>query len=370
MIKSNCFFKEKIRTSGPLSFQEFMNLTLYDKTHGYYTNKKNIFGDKGDFVTAPELTPLFGYTLARQAQEIFKNIPNPCILEIGAGSGRMCVDVLTYLQKSSQLPEHYYILELSHGLKQQQQQLLAKHCPNLLDKVIWLDSWPKEFKGVIFANEVLDAMPVHRFLWRHQQVLESFIEYDQLTGHLTEVFKPTQHFGLENYVKQLNLPCDDYCSEVNLWVPGWLQGLFDGLNQAVVFLIDYGYPRHEYYHFDRSQGTIMCHEQHHTHADFLKNPGLIDITAHVDFTFVAEAAHDIGYDVLGFCNQASFLLSNGILDLLTQEQDQTTYQQQSQKLKFLIQSHEMGEIFKVIALGKNYVEPLSGFMLYDKRASL
>jgi SAM-dependent MidA family methyltransferase len=370
MIKSDGFFKNKIRMSEKLSFFEFMNLALYDPLHGYYTSKQNIFGQKGDFVTAPELTPLFGHTLARQAIEIFKQIPDSSILEIGAGSGRLCVDVLSYLQQKSQLPKHYYILELSQGLKHQQRQLIASLGPDILNRVIWLESWPEDFRGVVLANEVLDAMPVHRFLWQNGQVLESFIEYDEVAENFKEVFKPTENTTLEDYVKQLNLDSDDYCSEVNLWVRGWLKGLYDSLTQAVVFLIDYGYPRHEYYHPDRCQGTIMCHEQQRTHADFLKHPGLIDITAHVDFTLVAEAAHDIGFAILGFSNQASFLLSNGILELLAQEQDTPLYQQQAQQVKFLLQSQEMGEIFKVIALTKDYFEPISGFMLYDKRASL
>ena len=299
MIKSNCFFKDKIQAQGGCSYTAFMNMALYDAHHGYYTTKKDILGQKGDFTTAPELTPLFGYTLAKQAQQLFSKIPNACILEIGAGTGKLCVDILTYLKKHSCLPERYYILELSHGLKQQQQQLISNLCPDLLDKVEWLDAWPKAFNGVVFANEVLDAMPVHRFLWQEGQVHESFIEFDAPTNHLKEVFKPTTHSHLEAYVKALDLPKDqDYCSEVNLWVPGWLEGLYQSLNQAVVFLIDYGYPRHEYYHMDRHQGTIMCHERHRSHPDFLNQPGLQDITAHVDFTLVAEAAFDIGYSVL------------------------------------------------------------------------
>jgi SAM-dependent MidA family methyltransferase len=371
MMNTNCFFKEKIRHHGACPFVDFMNMALYDPQHGYYATKQHILGKQGDFVTAPELSHLFGHTFARQMIPILRELQQQTILEIGAGSGRLCVDILNYLQKHSALPTHYYILELSSGLRQQQQQFLQTHFPQFKDCVVWITEWPTNFSGVVVANEVLDAMPVHRFLWKDEQVLESYVEYCQQTHELKEVFVPTQHLQLEQYVRSLQLASDmQYCSEVNLWAPGWLEGLYHSLNQGVVFLIDYGFPRHEYYHPDRIQGTMMCHEKHQSHPDALYRPGHQDITAHVDFTFVAEVAHDLGFSVMGYTNQASFLLSNGILELLAEEQEKDNYHALAQQVKLLLQSHEMGEIFKVMALSKQFTMPLAGFMMFDKRVSL
>jgi SAM-dependent MidA family methyltransferase len=371
MINTNCFFKEKIRHHGAYPFVDFMNMALYDPQHGYYATKQNILGEKGDFVTAPELSELFGHTFAKQLIPILEELPEKNVLEIGAGSGRLCLNILSYLQKKSALPKRYYILELSSGLRQQQQQFLQTYFPQFHHCVEWITQWPSNFCGVVLANEVLDAMPVHRFLWKDHQVLESHIEYCQQTQELKEIFVATKNSQLEQYVRSLQLAFnEEYCSEVNLWVPGWLEGLYHSMNQGVVFLIDYGFPRHEYYHADRNQGTIMCHEQHQSHPDFLYRPGQQDITAHVDFTFVAETAHDLGFSVMGYTNQASFLLSNGILELLAEEHDKDDYHVKAQQVKMLLQTHEMGEIFKVMALSKHFSTPLLGFMMFDKRVSL
>jgi SAM-dependent MidA family methyltransferase len=370
MMKPASFFKDKVQEIGKCPFVDYMQMALYDPDYGYYTTKSNIFGKKGDFITAPELSPLFGFAFARQIHSILKGGLSS-ILELGAGSGQLCVDILTHLKKMDALPEHYFILELSHGLKSAQQERIAIHHPELMDRVVWLSSWPDDFSGVVVANEVLDAMTVHRFLWKEGQVFESYIYHNEASDKLDETFIPSTNLKLIDAVKKLNLSCDaEYCSEVNLWLDGWLKSLYSFMQQGVVFLVDYGYPQHEYYHPDRHQGTIMCHAQHHSHPHFLENTGLQDITAHVDFTAVAESAHELGFDILGFTNQASFLLANGILELLAEESDTVQYQEYAAQLKILLQSHEMGEIFKVIALGKNYNETLSGFMMFDRRVSL
>lgn len=370
MMNPSIFIKKKVQENGKISFADYMQMALYEPHYGYYSTKIDILGKHGDFVTAPELSSLFGYTLAKQAIEIMQYTA-PAILELGAGTGRLCVDILSHLKRQEQLPEVYYILEVSEGLKNLQRETIAQDIPELLDRVIWLTQWPQHFSGVVFANEVLDAMPVHRFLWQKNQVFESFIRYNSSQDELEEQFILSDFSSLVKTVRALNLADHEpYCSEVNLWLPAWIAGLCACLNQAVVLLIDYGYPRSEYYHPDRAQGTIMCHAKHRAHPNFLHHPGLQDITAHVDFTAVAEAAVDNGLDVLGFTNQASFLLSNGILDLLAEETNGIQYQEMASRVKILLQSHEMGEIIKVMALGKHYAEPLSGFTLFDRRASL
>lgn len=364
-------FLKKIQNILPLTFPKYMEMALYDHEFGYYATCPNILGVKGDFITAPELTPLFGFTIAKQIQEVFFHLSKPCVLELGAGSGRLCVDVLTGLEQWSQLPEYYYILEVSPVLKAQQESCILKEIPHLFSRVVWLTEWPNlPFEGVILANEVLDAMPVHRFEWRNQEVYESVIVWNEEKQHLQETFRLSNNLQLIEYVKNLNFGDSVYRSEVNFWIPGWLSGMNHCLSRGVIFLMDYGFPQREYYHPDRMEGTIMCHQRQKAHVDFLNQPGLCDITAHVDFTHVAMEAFELQFAILGYTHQAAFLLANGILDELAKIEDEVAYQKQATYLKILLQSHEMGEIFKVMALGKHYQEPLKGFSLQDKRASL
>jgi SAM-dependent MidA family methyltransferase len=371
MMNTHEFFKQKIQNMGQCPFHEYMHMALYHPQYGYYTTKEQVIGSSGDFITAPELSPLFGRTLASQSLEILGHLPASNILELGAGTGRLCMDILMHLELHDALPDTYFILEVSATLRARQQQLLKDSLPHLIHKVQWLTEWPQAFVGVILANEVLDAMPVHRFMWSKSQVFESHIIWNEQKDKLEETFLLSQNKKLINHVLGLKLaPDTPYCSEVNLWLSGWISGLNQSLKQGVAILFDYGFPRHEYYHADRAQGTLMCHERHRAHPDFLYRPGMQDITAHVDFTHVAEEAHAQGLNILGYTHQAAFLLSNGILDLLAQEQDERRYQRHSQDIKLLLQSHEMGEIFKVMALGKDFDERLTGFMFYDKRVSL
>lgn len=354
-----------------MPFVEFMQAALYDPQDGYYRAGLQKFGQAGDFVTAPELTPLFGYTLAVQCAPILAQLDRACILEFGAGTGRLCVDVLSHLASLNQLPHAYYILEISHELKLRQQSCIKENLPELAHLVQWLDQLPESpINAVVIANEILDAMPVHRFQQSQDGILESFIHLDE-QGHFVEIFKPTQNQALKDYLAA-TLPTDlyPYQSEVNLWLPGWIKALSQSLAQGVVFLIDYGFPRHEYFHPDRNMGTLMCHWQHRAHPNPLIHVGLQDITAHVDFTHVAESAVDAGFDVLGFSSQASFLLSNGLLSFIDAIDDEKARFRAVNATKMLLQPSEMGELFKVIALAQNFHSPLQGFQLQDRRASL
>lgn len=360
------YFHQQWCVKGDVPFAEFMHQALYSPNRGYYTSGANILGQAGDFVTAPELTPLFGQTLAYQCQQVLCVLDNPVIFEFGAGSGRLCVDMLQQLQQMSCLPQTYYILEVSGHLKARQQALIAKEIPALCDRVQWVTQWPEApFNGVVLANEVLDAMPVHRFMQTHEGLLESYVGFNA-AHQLEERFLPCTHDALNAYVKA-HLPSAfiPYLSEVNLFLDDWVRRCFDMLFCGTLLIIDYGFPRHEYYHPDRHQGTLMCHYRHQAHTDFLAHPGEQDITAHVDFTHVAEAAEKAGFHIAGFTNQAAFLLNNGLLDSVNQQDIADLG-----RVKQLIQPSEMGELFKVIALTKRLDISLQGFQLYDKRANL
>jgi SAM-dependent MidA family methyltransferase len=343
-----------------LSFTDFMQLALYEPEHGYYMGGLQKFGASGDFITAPELSPLFAETLANYCQPILKKLLKPVLFEFGAGSGRLCVDILKYLESIDALPEAYHILELSGALQKRQQDLIQKEIPALATKVHWLSQWPKApFQGVIIANEVLDAMPVARFMIKNKQIYESFIQLDA-HDKIIETFKPCQNQRLLDYLVKslpkelLNSNTDTpYISEANLFIDSWIAECAKMLSKGALILIDYGFKRQEYYHPDRNQGTLICHYRHRAHSDFLQHIGEQDITAHVDFTHVAEAGEQAGFQVSGYSNQADFLLANGILNRLEAISDDHARIQAVQAVKQLLQPHEMGELFKVMALAKN-----------------
>ena len=356
---------------GDMTFADFMQQVLYAPNLGYYSSGSQVFGASGDFITAPELTSLFGYTLANQCQQVFSHLDKPDLFEFGAGTGKLCVDILTQLERLNCLPSTYYILEVSGHLQQRQQALVMEKIPHLAKRVTWLNQWPKQpFNGVIIANEVLDAMPVHRFLQKKEGLFQSYITLNS-QHELEEVFKPCTHLELVDRVKSVvSADCHPYQSEVNLFIDQWIKQCFAMLNAGALFIVDYGFPEHEYYHPQRDTGTLMCHYQHQAHTNPLIHIGEQDITAHVDFTHVALAADAAGFHVAGYTNQASFLLANGLLSLLAEVDDERARIKHQQAVKQLIQPHEMGELFKVIALTKALQLPLNGFQLQDKRASL
>ena len=362
---------ERLVQQGAMRFSEFMQEALYAPGLGYYTAGLQKFGAGGDFVTAPELTPLFGKTLANQCQQVLSELTNPIIFEFGAGSGRLCVDLLMHLETLNCMPDEYHILEVSHDLRHRQEALIQLEIPHLINNIRWLTAWPeKSFNGVVIANEVLDAMPVSRFLQTSQELLESYIILND-KGALEEVYQACTDPRLLAHVHTVLSPdVFPYQSEANLFIDDWIQQCYAMLDQGVVFLLDYGFPRHEYYHPDRHQGTLMCHYHHQAHTNPLAHIGEQDITAHVDFTHVADAAVAAGFHVAGYTNQASFLLANGLLSLLSDIENERERVKCQQAVKQLIQPNEMGELFKVIALTKQFDLTLNGFQLHDKRVSL
>ena len=364
---------EVLSAGGALPFSRYMELCLYSPGLGYYSAGLQKFGAAGDFVTAPEISPLFGYCLAQSCAQVLQECGGGDLLEIGAGSGRMAVDLLTGLEQLDRLPERYLILERSADLRERQQALLSEELPRHAATVAWLDDLPTGFRGVVLANEVLDAMPVERFRWDGEQVGRLCVQHTDGRFGWSEctATSPELSAAVQSHSEAYRL-APGYVSEVNLMLPAWLQGVSTALEQGMLLLADYGYPRHEYYHPQRDEGTLMCHYRHHTHADPFLWPGLQDITAHVDFTAVAEAALSAGLDVAGYTTQAAFLLDCGLEQLLQAvgEPGSATHLKAVQQVKTLIMPGEMGERFKFIALTKGLDDALPGFRMQDMRERL
>ncbi len=365
---------EVLAAGGALPFSRYMELCLYSPALGYYSAGLQKFGADGDFVTAPEISPLFGQCLAQCCAPLLQTLGGGDILEIGAGSGRLAVDLLAGLEQRDRLPDRYLILERSADLRERQQALLGAELPRLAGRVAWLGDLPEAgLRGVVLANEVLDAMPVERFRWDGRQVDRLCVQAEG--GH----FDWADCAAASHELSAAMLPlcreyhlAPDYVSEVNLMLPAWMQGLAAALAQGVLLLSDYGYPRHEYYHPQRDRGTLMCHYRHHTHADPFLWPGLQDLTADVDFTAVAEAASAAGLDVAGYTTQAAFLLDCGLEQLLQAQGEPASaaYLRAVQQVKTLIMPGEMGERFKFIALTKGIDEVIPGFRMQDMRERL
>ena len=348
---------------GWIPFSRFMELALYAPGLGYYTAGARKFGASGDFITAPELSVLFGRTLARQLIEVMQ-ASTPHILELGAGSGKLALDILGELERLGELPESYSILEVSADLRERQQALLKEKLPHLAARVRWLDALPDTISGAVIGNEVLDALPVHLLHWSDGRILERGVTIQD--GAFIWQERAPENAALLASVQNINVP-DDYLTEVSLAARGLIASLCERVDKGALLFIDYGFGASEYYHPQRSRGTLMCHYRHHAHDDPFYLPGLQDITAHVDFTAVAEAAIDHGAHFLGYTSQAHFLLNNGVMDYLKEvsPEDVRAYAPLSAQLQKLTSPAEMGELFKVIALGKGMEQPLRGFLRGD-----
>ena len=355
---------------GVLPFDRYMDLVLYEPGLGYYASGTRKFGRQGDFVTAPELGSLYGRCVARQVAQILAQLDGGSLLEFGAGSGVLAATVLTELAERDSLPAEYLIVEVSPALRAQQQQTLAGQIEQNLVKVRWLDSLPESgFRGVILANEVLDAMPIIRFRVGAEGHMTAGVV--RRNGHLDWSWQrdPSQDGRIDRLVQQYGLVAD-YTSEVNPRAAAWMQTVGRVLDAGLILVMDYGYPGAEYYHYERSNGTLMCHYQHRAHMDPFLYPGLQDLTAHVDFSAVAAAGQLAGLDIAGFTSQEAFLLSTGVLDLVAHESSGPVDPKLSAELKQLTLSSEMGESFKALAMVKHIDSPLLGFSLRDRRVAL
>ncbi|MCH7821354.1 MAG: SAM-dependent methyltransferase [Proteobacteria bacterium] len=359
---------------GLISFAEYMHLALYAPGLGYYSAGTTKFGKAGDFVTAPEVSPVFGRVLARQCASVLAELDAPCVLEFGAGSGKLAGDLLQALAELDALPQSYQILEVSADLRQRQESYLMSELPELADKVTWLDQLPDEHTGVIVANEVLDAMPVERFARLAEGSAQLCVGFD---GEKFLIEQRPAPDVLAAAIRQIEIDLGrrlpiGYVSEVCLAVPGWIGDLARLLKQGVAFLFDYGVSRREYYAEDRTQGWLRCHFRHHAHNDPLILPGIQDLTAWVDFSTVAAAAVDHGLEIAGFVTQAQFLIGGGLAEELEGLTDLplTAQLQLSGQVKLLTLPGEMGENFKCLGLSRGMDTSLSAFAVADRTAAL
>jgi len=369
-------FDEIESKSGRITFARYMELALYAPGLGYYSAGAQKFGKTGDFVTAPEISVLFSQCLARQCQQVLEVLNGGSILEIGAGSGKMALDLLLALERQNCLPHDYKILEVSADLRHRQQILFKTQAPHLYKYITWLDSLCIEaFKGLILANEVLDALPAHRFQWDAASILREWYVSRDGNALVWELGEPGGE-ELIRAVQNLCIPAQAVCynTEINLILPSWINSLGACLNKGLIIVIDYGFPRAEYYHVDRNMGTLMCHYQHQAHGDPFRLPGLQDISVHVDFTAVAESGVNADLCVGGYTTQAAFLLSCGLLDLassLSVLEDTRRRFVLNQEIHQLTSPAEMGELFKVMALSRGLEDVnLLGFILQDQRGRL
>lgn len=402
---------------GFMPFEQWMNLALYAPGLGYYAAGNTKFGGsrpEGDFTTAPELSPLFGQVLARQAAQVLRLSQSVQVLEFGAGSGALAAALIPALRQLGIEPV-YQILEVSADLRARQQKRLGAQGLN----AIWLDALPDEFSGCVLANEVLDAMPVTLFRWgessdlfeigvslgceqesdreislRHRRsggieasLGRARIDHASTGNAQSAQDADTQERGtpfvlterqasaeLLQRVGQRMPPLPEYQSEINLQAEAWVRQMGNWLKRGAALLIDYGFPQREYYHPQRVSGTLMCHFRHHAHSQPLINAGLQDITAHVDFTAMADAALEGGLDVLGYTSQARFLMNSGLTELLSsparEDRDERLHAQTMAAVQTLVSEAEMGELFKVLAVGRGLDQPLSGFANGDRRHRL
>ncbi len=363
---------------GAIDFSRYMELALYEPDLGYYTGGARKFGADGDFTTAPELTPLFGHTLARTLAPVLRS-PGSELVELGAGTGRLACDLLDALRELDALPAHYSILELSGELRARQREALETRHPALLPRVRWLDALPPSVHGAIVANEVLDVVPVHLVHWTADGPLERCVA---LSGKAIDgpaaagcgpsfawVDRPITERGLPAAIERLPIPTstDGYLSEVAPAAAALAASLVERLQRGIALFIDYGFGRAEFYHPQRRQGTLMCHYRQHAHTDPFFLPGLQDITAHVDFTAIAEAAVGAGGRLAGYTTQAHFLLDAGIAGLLgrTPADQPGRYLPQAAAAQRLLSPAEMGELFKVMTIARGCDLALPGLGARD-----
>ena len=370
-----CYIRAQVEDAGgQISFAEYMHHCLYAPGLGYYTAGSQKFGRSGDFVTAPEVSGVFGAIIARQCVDVLQQLESPAILEFGAGSGKLAADILGALAKLNAPSCEYNILEVSADLRERQEEYVQRIAPDLAGRVTWLDALPANFSGVVIANEVLDALPVERFVRRADGVSQVCVVAAGAGFGLSERPAPeplaAAVAAIEESLGQ-SLP-DGYASEVCLAAPQWIADIAGMLRNGLVLLFDYGVGRPEYYAQQRSGGWLRCHFRHHAHDDPLILQGIQDITAWVDFTTIAEAADANGLDLAGFATQAQFLIGGGLDDYLAGFAEMPTDAQLklSAEIKLLTLPSEMGEHFKCLGLSRGIQATPAAFGFADRTSSL
>ena len=355
------YIKDVIRSEGGwIPFSKYMDLAMFAPGLGYYSAGAAKIGAAGDFTTAPEMSALFGATLAKQVAQVL-NATSGDVLEIGAGSGKLARDLLRALTELGYEPRQYLILEPSPDLRERQRTLLHQELPELRSRIQWIEALPKNFVGVMIANEVLDAMPIELVSWQEQGVYQHGVAVsgDRFVWHDRKL----ESGPLFDRARSIDA-APGYLSEIHLAGAAFVRSLGDSLRRGVALLIDYGFLEHEYYHSDRNAGTLMCHYRHRAHTDPFFLPGAQDVTAHVNFGAMMDAARDAGLEVEGYTTQAKFLIACGITDQLTQidPANAAKYLPLANQAQRLLSPAEMGELFKVLAVGRGIDFPLSGYV--------
>jgi SAM-dependent MidA family methyltransferase len=362
------------RSGGSISFAEFMQEALYAPGLGYYSAGAAKFGPAGDFVTAPEIGPVFGRLVARQIGVVLQSLPGGAVLELGAGSGSLAVAVLSSLATHGIEPERYLILEVSADLAARQEKLIRAQATELYSKVEWLDCLPQHFQGIVIANEVADALPVERFRKRDTAVRQVRVGYDRRGFTWREAEAPAFLTQAVSHIEKTigHALRDGFVSEVSAGLPAWIGDIAACIERGYVFLFDYGLSRREYYAPDRSAGWLRCHFRHHAHDDPLIHTGIQDLTAWVDFTAVAEAAVAAGLAVAGFVAQSQFVRNSGISEELQDFERLPTASQieLSRQVKILTMPGEMGENFKCMGLSRGSVPDIAAFAIGDRAHGL
>jgi SAM-dependent MidA family methyltransferase len=363
---------ERIADAGGwIDFAEFMNLALYAPGLGYYSAGAEKFGPAGDFVTAPEISPLFGRCLGRSLVSVMQNTGSAVIVEVGAGTGAMAAEVLAVLERDGGLPDRYLVLETSADLRDRQQRTIRDRIPAQAHRVEWLDELPEPgIACAVLANEVLDALPCTRFSVGEDGLFALGVSpagdsFEWRRGPVSAAV--TERVGAIEEALRAPLPVN-YTSEICPSLAAFVDGLGRSIGQGLLLLIDYGLPRREYYHRDRTSGTLRCHYRHRAHSDPFLYPGLQDITAWVDFTAVAEAADRAGLQVLGYTNQANFLIGAGAdQEYASANVGQAERLELGAALQTLMMPGQMGERFKVMGLGRQFDQVVPGFSGRDFR---
>ncbi len=364
--------QQQLAGGGFLPFDVFMQAALYTPQLGYYTATRPVgsAANGADFTTAPEISVLFGHTVAQAIAPCFGVDLPTVVLECGAGTGKLAKDILDGLAGQGVTVQSYCILELSATLRAQQQALLAAYpC------VQWLDALPSKFSGVVIANELLDAMPVRSFALEWGHVFERGVVWDESAQTWQWVQRKATAADAGNVLSSVSDSVKaqpryelERCEQAH----GWLASMACGIQRGALLLIDYGFARDELYHPQRAGGTLMAHRLHQATPDVLSDVGDADITAHIDFTAVAHAVTQAGMDCVGYVNQARFLINSGVANAYAsaaQGADTIAQAQLSRGLQLLMNESEMGELFKVIAFTKNCSAPL-GFERGDRSRRL
>jgi SAM-dependent MidA family methyltransferase len=362
--------RDRIATAGGwISFADYMALALYAPGLGYYSAGARKLGGAGDFVTAPELTPLFGDAIARQAMQLIR-AGCPDILEIGAGTGALAAGMLEELEREHCLPDHYYILEVSADLRERERDTLQSRVPQHMERVIWLNQLPPMFNGLVIGNEVLDAMPVHLLRVGEAGIDELGVTFDKAADRFVIAGRSASG-DLRRIVRALDLS-PPYTTEIAIAARGFMASIGAMLTRGAALFIDYGFPAREFYHLERVMGTLRCHYRHRALDDPFFLPGLVDITAHVDFSAIATSATAAGLNLAGYTSQARFLINCGITDLLarTSPEEPSRYLPMANAVQRLLSPSEMGELFKAIAFTRAFDQPLIGFAGGDRRSAL